>query len=89
MLEITDVAPVAVPQRVRGRAWIAGWLTAVRSAQRADYARLIAEQHPERPSADVAWMLLRLEVGEAYVDDLWGAEQRRAGRLRGSGSPTR
>jgi hypothetical protein len=74
VLEITDVAPVAVPQRVRGRAWIAGWLTAVRPAQRAHYARLIAEQHPERPSADVAWVLLRLEVGEAYVDDLWGAE---------------
>ncbi|OIV39076.1 hypothetical protein BIV57_02280 [Mangrovactinospora gilvigrisea] len=27
VLEITDVAPVAVPHRVRGRAWITGWLT--------------------------------------------------------------
>jgi hypothetical protein len=74
VLEITDVAPVAVPQRVRGQAWIAGWLTAVPPAQRAHYARLIAEQHPGRPSSDVAWVLLRLEIGEAYVDDLWGAE---------------
>ncbi|MFJ4499888.1 DUF2470 domain-containing protein [Streptomyces sp. NPDC088864] len=29
VLEITDVAPVAVPHRIRGRARIAGWLTAV------------------------------------------------------------
>jgi hypothetical protein len=27
VLEVTDVAPVAVPHRVRGRAWVAGWLT--------------------------------------------------------------
>ncbi|WP_309238002.1 DUF2470 domain-containing protein [Streptomyces albidus (ex Kaewkla and Franco 2022)] len=74
VMEITDVAPVAVPQRIRGRAWIAGWLTAVRPEERAGYARLIAERNPAGPSADVAWVLLRLEVGEAYVDDLWGAE---------------
>ncbi|HET6856470.1 MAG TPA: DUF2470 domain-containing protein [Streptomyces sp.] len=55
VLEITDVAPVSVPNRIRGRAWVTGWLTAVRG---------IAE--PGR-------MLLRLEVGEACVDDLWGA----------------
>jgi hypothetical protein len=29
VLEVTDVAPVAVPHRIRGRAWVAGWLTAV------------------------------------------------------------
>jgi len=29
VLEATDVAPVAVPHRVRGRAWVAGWLTPV------------------------------------------------------------
>lgn len=29
VLEITDVAPVAVPHRIRGRAWVAGWLTPV------------------------------------------------------------
>lgn len=27
VLEITDVAPVAVPNRIRGRAWVSGWLT--------------------------------------------------------------
>ncbi|MFC5723304.1 DUF2470 domain-containing protein [Streptomyces gamaensis] len=56
VLEITDVAPVAVPHRIRGRAWITGWLTCVPG---------IAE--PGR-------MMLRLEVGDASVDDLWGAE---------------
>ncbi|NEE59442.1 DUF2470 domain-containing protein, partial [Streptomyces sp. SID8455] len=29
VLEITDVAPVSVPHRIRGRAWISGWLTSV------------------------------------------------------------
>ncbi|WP_037914521.1 DUF2470 domain-containing protein [Actinacidiphila yeochonensis] len=29
VLEATDVAPVSVPHRVRGRAWVAGWLTPV------------------------------------------------------------
>lgn len=28
-LELTDVAPVSVPHRVRGRAWLSGWLTRV------------------------------------------------------------
>ncbi|WP_328540998.1 DUF2470 domain-containing protein [Streptomyces sp. NBC_00344] len=29
VLEITDVAPVAMPNRIRGRAWVSGWLTTV------------------------------------------------------------
>src|SRR5213075_2937706 len=73
VMEITDVAPVAVPYRVRGRVWVAGWLTAVRNEDRAACARLIAERYPDGPAPDVAWMLLRLEVSEAYVDDLWGS----------------
>ncbi|MFJ5680500.1 DUF2470 domain-containing protein [Streptomyces sp. NPDC093097] len=91
VMEITDVAPVSVPHRIRGRAWIAGWLTPVRNDQRARAAMLLAERHPVgellgigealAPDPDPghygrpAWMLLRLEVGEAAVDDLWGAEQ--------------
>lgn len=57
VLEITDVAPVAVANRIRGRARVAGWLTSAREL-------------PARPGC--SW--LRLEVGEASVDDLWGAE---------------
>ncbi|MBB5935611.1 DUF2470 domain-containing protein [Streptomyces zagrosensis] len=90
VMEITDVAPVSVPYRVRGRAWIAGWLTPVRNEERAACAMLLAERHPvgeilgmddalrpatvEQPAGRPAWALLRLEVGEACVDDLWGAE---------------
>ncbi|WP_405494930.1 DUF2470 domain-containing protein [Streptomyces sp. NBC_00096] len=87
VIEITDVAPVSVPHRIRGRAWLAGWLTPVRGeADRAACARLLAERHPvgellgmAEPLGAVhsgrpAWMLLRLEVGEISVDDLWGAE---------------
>ncbi|KUL35174.1 hypothetical protein ADL22_28060 [Streptomyces sp. NRRL F-4489] len=92
VMEITDVAPVSVPHRVRGRAWVAGWLTPVRTEQRARAAMLLAERHPvgellgigEALAPDAgpdaghqgrpAWALLRLEVGEGAVDDLWGAE---------------
>ncbi|MFF5717279.1 DUF2470 domain-containing protein [Streptomyces buecherae] len=90
VMEITDVAPVSVPYRVRGRAWVAGWLTPVRDEERAACAMLLAERHPvgeilgmddalqpptaNRPGGRPAWVLLRLEVGEACVDDLWGAE---------------
>lgn len=54
VLEITDVAPISVPHRIRGRAWVTGWLTCVPG---------LAE-----PGA----MMLRLEIGELRVDDLWG-----------------
>ncbi|MCJ1680901.1 DUF2470 domain-containing protein [Streptomyces sp. APSN-46.1] len=87
VIEITDVAPVSVPHRIRGRAWLAGWLTPVRGDDRAACAALLAERHPvgellglseslDLPySGRPAWMLLRLEVGEISVDDLWGAER--------------
>ncbi|MCX4694387.1 DUF2470 domain-containing protein [Streptomyces sp. NBC_01408] len=86
VIEITDVAPVSVPHRIRGRAWLAGWLTPVRGSDRAACAALLAERRPvgellgmaeslEPPYAGrPAWMMLRLEVGEISVDDLWGAE---------------
>ncbi|MFB6825210.1 DUF2470 domain-containing protein [Streptomyces virginiae] len=86
VIEITDVAPVSVPHRIRGRAWLAGWLTPVRGDDRAACAALLAERQPVgellgmRESLDPphagrpAWMMLRLEVGEISVDDLWGAE---------------
>ncbi|KIF73542.1 hypothetical protein QR77_05290 [Streptomyces sp. 150FB] len=58
VLEITDVAPVSVPHRIRGRAWVSGRLT--RAAGTA---------------AGPGSVILRLEVTEACVDDLWGAER--------------
>lgn len=74
VMEITDVAPVSVPHRVRGRAWIAGWLTPVRGDDRSACARLLADTAPTAPPAGTSRQMLRLEVGEAYIDDLWGAE---------------
>ncbi|MER6916288.1 DUF2470 domain-containing protein [Streptomyces sp. NPDC000594] len=55
VLEITDVAPVSVPHRIRGRAWVSGWLTCAPGL------------------AEPGSMMVRLEPGELYVDDLWGA----------------
>ncbi|WP_086731638.1 DUF2470 domain-containing protein, partial [Streptomyces fradiae] len=55
VLELTDVAPVAVPHRVRGRAWVSGRLTLSPAA------------------AEPGRALLRLEVGDLHLDDLWGA----------------
>ncbi|WP_241265753.1 DUF2470 domain-containing protein [Streptomyces boncukensis] len=74
VMEITDVAPVSVPHRIRGRAWVAGWLTAVRNEQRAACAKLLGEAAPSGMPPGTAWLMLRLEVGEAFVDDLWSAE---------------
>ncbi|MEU1278418.1 DUF2470 domain-containing protein [Streptomyces sp. NPDC005805] len=56
VLEITDVAPVSVPNRIRGRAWLSGWLTCAPGI-----------------ASEPGLMMLRLELGEASVDDLWGA----------------
>ncbi|MGK5638959.1 DUF2470 domain-containing protein [Streptomyces sp. URMC 126] len=56
VLELTDVAPVSVPNRIRGRAWLSGWLTCVPGVT-----------EPGR-------MMLRLELGDISVDDLWGIE---------------
>ncbi|MFJ9812523.1 DUF2470 domain-containing protein [Streptomyces sp. NPDC101158] len=55
VLELTDVAPVSVPHRIRGRAWVSGWLTCLPGL------------------AEPGRMMLRLEVGSADVDDLWGS----------------
>lgn len=84
VMELTDVAPVAVPHRIRGRAWVGGWLTPVRDqAEREAGAALLAERSaaPELLGMNdpaglgSAWMLLRLEVGEAAVEDLLGADE--------------
>lgn len=56
VLELTDVAPVSVPNRIRGRAWLSGWLTCVPGV------------------AEPGRMMVRLELGDLSVDDLWGIE---------------
>ncbi|MEW2630577.1 DUF2470 domain-containing protein [Streptomyces sp. NPDC048389] len=56
VLEMVDVAPVAVPHRIRGHARVSGWLTSAPGL-----------------ATEPGYMMLRLEVGEASVEDLWGA----------------
>lgn len=87
VIEITDVAPVAMPHRVRGRCWLAGWLSPAPNELTTAHATRLAEAHPAGDLLGVAsalrrdaartdapeWRVLRLEVGEGYVDDLWGA----------------
>lgn len=70
VLELTDVAPVSVPHRIRGRAWVSGWLT--RLPDEAPEARAVAG--PPGLAGPAAWATLRLETGEIHVDDLWGTE---------------
>ncbi|MCI0383364.1 DUF2470 domain-containing protein [Streptomyces sp. CNQ085] len=72
VMEITDVAPVAVPHRVRGRARVTGWLTPVSGGEWAARTRLRAERHPSGPLPGPAWTPLRLEVGEGWIGDLRG-----------------
>ncbi|MFF5706700.1 DUF2470 domain-containing protein [Streptomyces sp. NPDC012794] len=84
VIEITDVAPVSVPHRIRGRARLSGWLTTVRGEARAACAALLVERRPvgellglsesqDPPyTGRPAWTMLRLEVGEISLDDLWG-----------------
>jgi Protein of unknown function (DUF2470) len=43
VLEVTDVAPVSVPHRVRGRAWVSGWLTPLPGRTASGAARLRLE----------------------------------------------
>lgn len=74
VMELTDVAPVSAPHRIRGRAWVAGWLTTVRDEEKPALAGLISERYPDGPDPSGPGKLLRLEVGEAHIDDLWGPE---------------
>jgi hypothetical protein len=57
VLEITDVAPVAVAHRIRGRAWVAGWLTPARDRRRPGWLRLEAGEI----SVDDLWGTERVE----------------------------
>ncbi|MEE1929068.1 DUF2470 domain-containing protein [Streptomyces sp. TRM 70351] len=76
VMDLTDVAPVAVPHRIRGRAQIGGWLTAVPGAELPGIRTLLAGRLPSAPAPDApGQVLLRLEVGEATVEDLWGTAQ--------------
>lgn len=67
-LEAVDVAPVAVPQRIRARAHAHGRLTLLPAAG----AELIQQLFPRRTAAGHA--LLRLDLDHLAVEDLWGSD---------------
>ncbi|WP_441247878.1 DUF2470 domain-containing protein [Kitasatospora sp. McL0602] len=71
VVEATDVAPVAVRHRIRGRAWAAGWLTPAPAADRSRYLSLLAAHLPAGVEAPGTPVLL--EVADAVTDDLWGS----------------
>lgn len=72
VLHLVDVAPVAVPHRVRAHCWIAGWLTVPTGADAERAAERLAEPTPDPTASPRAGTVVRLEVGEVLVDDLWG-----------------
>ncbi|TDC81256.1 DUF2470 domain-containing protein [Actinomadura sp. 7K507] len=83
-LRISDVAPVTLADRVRGRAWLHGWLTEVPAADLRAAALRLSRTHP-RPelldlgderrgrTGDREWTILALEVAQVEVDDAWGS----------------
>ncbi|WP_141581993.1 DUF2470 domain-containing protein [Actinomadura sp. WMMA1423] len=80
-LRISDVAPVPLPDRVRGRAWLHGWLSEVPDGGLRAAALRLSHAHPRPELLDLAadgggrreWTILTLEVAQAEVDDAWGS----------------
>lgn len=82
-LEIVDLAPVPLPDRIRGRLWMTGWASEVSAAGRATaLTRLIATTDLPGLSASAAapgpapgeaeWRVLRMDLAEVDLTDLWG-----------------
>ncbi|WP_250903756.1 DUF2470 domain-containing protein [Actinomadura sp. NEAU-AAG7] len=78
-LRISDVAPVAMADRMRGRAWIHGWLTELPLGELRAAAIRLSRPHPRPELLDLAdgngrreWTVLALEVAEAEIEDAWG-----------------
>jgi len=67
-LEAVDVAPVALPHRIRGRATAHGRLSALPNAG----PEVLDGLFPRRPATGHA--LLRFALDHLAVEDLWGAE---------------
>ncbi|MCP9953764.1 DUF2470 domain-containing protein [Actinomadura madurae] len=80
-LRISDVAPVTFPDRVRGRAWLHGWLTEVPDGELRAAALRLSHAHPRPELLDLGaerdgvreWTILALEVAQVEIDDAWGS----------------
>ncbi|TDD61941.1 DUF2470 domain-containing protein [Actinomadura rubrisoli] len=83
-LRISDVAPVSLADRVRGRAWLHGWLTELPAGELRAAALRISHPHPRPELLDLAapqdggdreraWTVLALEVAQVEIEDAWGS----------------
>ncbi|RKS76849.1 hypothetical protein BZB76_2215 [Actinomadura pelletieri DSM 43383] len=86
-LRISDVAPVTLADRVRGRAWLHGWLSEIPDEELRAAAIRISHAHPRPELLDLAevrddsperngrreWTILALEVAQVEIDDSWGS----------------
>ncbi|MQY06650.1 DUF2470 domain-containing protein [Actinomadura macrotermitis] len=75
-LRISDVAPVPLPDRVRGRAWLHGWVSRVPPAGLRDAALRLSRLHPRPELLDLApdadWTILTMDVAQIEIEDAWG-----------------
>ncbi|WUI01122.1 DUF2470 domain-containing protein [Spirillospora sp. NBC_00431] len=80
-LRISDVAPVTLADRVRGRAWLHGWLSEVPEAELRAAALRLSHAHPRAELLDLGaerdgrreWTVLALEIAQVEIDDAWGS----------------
>ncbi|WP_222869208.1 DUF2470 domain-containing protein [Actinomadura chibensis] len=85
VLRVCDVAPVALADRIRGRAWLRGRLTEVPDAELRPAVLRLAHAHPRPELLDLAavrdaprggereWTILALDVERVEIEDAWGA----------------
>ncbi|REE98682.1 DUF2470 domain-containing protein [Thermomonospora umbrina] len=77
-LRVWDVAPVSLADRLRGQAWLHGWLTALEGEERKEAAVRLSRLHTRPELLDVGrgdegeWTVLALEVAEVEISDAWG-----------------
>ncbi|MEV5572450.1 DUF2470 domain-containing protein [Spirillospora sp. NPDC052269] len=82
-LRISDVAPVPLADRVRGRAWLHGWVSELPAGERRAAADRLARLHPRPELLDLAadaddpdasgWTILTMDLAEIEITDAWGA----------------
>lgn len=80
-LRISDVAPVPLPDRVRGRAWLHGWLSEVPDGELRAAALRLSHAHPRPELLDLGagrdgrreWTVLALEAAQVEIEDAWGS----------------
>lgn len=80
-LRVSDVAPVPLADRVRGRAWLHGLLETVPDAELRAAALRLSHAHPRPELLDLGaerdgdreWTILALDVARVEIEDGWGA----------------